>query len=165
MASIKHPRLPDSIIINRMCLPFERTEFEIITLQSPSPSPCPPSISRSFSLAPVTSPKRYHTLPAQGYSLITKTSRIVVLLKSLTRNVRAFVNFHAVSIIGGVKPVSMWRTRVTLLAWWMERFMYMDWFGDFAGITNVLLWGGRVTLCWPLVRKFLIILCRRCDTE
>lgn len=43
LASIKHPRLPDSIIINRTWLPFERTEFEIIA--------CPPRSAPSLSVS------------------------------------------------------------------------------------------------------------------
>lgn len=86
------PRLLDSIIINRMRLSFERTEFEIITLPF-QPTNITYTSSSNFSLSlPLfslslclwlqhrTSRKRDHTFPVtRDWSLIAKTSRIVLV--------------------------------------------------------------------------------------
>lgn len=81
------PRLLDSIIINRMRLSFERTEFEIITLPFQPTNITSIHIEFQF-LSPSslsvsgcnTEHKRDHTFPVtRDWSLIAKTSRIVLV--------------------------------------------------------------------------------------
>lgn len=85
------PRLLDSIIINRMRLSFERTEFEIITLPFQRANITYTS-SSNFSLSfhlclrlqHRASRKRDHTFPVtRDWSLIAKTSRIVLVSRRI----------------------------------------------------------------------------------